>query len=211
MERRGKFFVFEGGEGSGKSTCAAYVYQTLKAEGRDVVLTREPGGSPFAELVRNVVLSGVAKDVDPLTIFEMFWLARADHLVYTIIPALNRGAIVLCDRFDGSTYAYQVVGQERPKLKKRFWQRRRKYLQTFVPDRYLVFDLDPEVGIARARARREATNHFDEQYLDFHQRVRAGFREFATSPGIPALFVDALPPKEVVQQHTLVLIRGLID
>src|SRR5690242_17210385 len=107
---RGKFVVVDGGEGAGKSTVVKRVVEHCQAHGRDIIATREPGGSPFAEKIRELILSPDAKAADAEVMFGLFWAARRSHLVETVFPALEEGTSVLCDRFDSSTWAYQIVG-----------------------------------------------------------------------------------------------------
>ncbi len=207
---RGIFIAFEGGEGSGKSTKAKFVYEQLKAEGRDVVLTREPGGSPYAEKIREVILHPDAKFTPVETLFDFFWDARRDHMRSVILPAIARGAIALCDRFDGSTFTYQIYGQENRHLEPVFWERRKELVHR--PDHYILYDIDTRTGLSRAKSRQEKLTHFDERDIAFHERVRAGYSRFFTNEHTPIShsIIDAEPPLEHVQKKTLDLVRQLI-
>lgn len=193
----GTFIVFEGGEGSGKSTVITEVARHLE----NVVVTREPGGSPYAEEIRRLILSDTAAHADAETLFMLFWAARRDHLVQTIIPALQAGKTVLSDRFDCSTYAYQLVGQQQEQLADLFWKIRDHVLGECIPDAYIVLDIDPAIGLERIRARGEKQNHLDLKNIEFHSRVREALKEFVTTHTKHGEVVDASQPlKEVVAQ-----------
>ena len=129
------FIVLEGGEGAGKSS----QMESLKKDfGDNFVFTREPVGSLYAEEIRNLILkSPNASQADAKTLFALFWAARADHLKNTILPALDAGKHVICDRFDSSTFAYQIYGQEAHELEDFFWKMRDFYLQDIKPDVYI--------------------------------------------------------------------------
>lgn len=165
-----KFITFEGGEGSGKSTQARLLAERLRALGLDVVLTREPGGSPVAEKIRALILAD--KPAEPVAEFLLFAAARAEHLTATIRPALARGAIVICDRFIDSTRVYQVVLAGIPPALIAMIEQ-----ATVAPDfpaLTLVLDVPPEAGIARTAAR-GGMNRFDAQEYTYHKVLRAAF------------------------------------
>jgi dTMP kinase len=176
--KKGFFIVLEGGEGSGKTTL---IKKVSKYFCDSVVITREPGGSPYAEEIRNLVLnSRNAEQANALTYFLMFVAGRADHMKNTIVPALKAGKIVVCDRFDASTYAYQMVAQGAKELKPLFWEMR-KYLYNkykYEPNLYVYLDVNPEVGLCRKTRQEEQKNHFDERCINFHRDLRLGFKEF---------------------------------
>lgn len=180
---KGFFVVLDGGEGSGKTLLLKKV---AELHNENIVFTREPGGSMYAEEIRNLILnSSNAKQADANTFFSLFWAARADHLKNIIIPALNDGKIVICDRFDSSTYAYQIVAQGARELKELFWLTREHFLEKgeYEPDIYVYLDVDPETGLARKNKQVDAEkNHFDERELDFHKKLRQGFKEFFENP-----------------------------
>ncbi|MFM2357597.1 MAG: hypothetical protein RJA61_334 [Candidatus Parcubacteria bacterium] len=176
LVKRGKFIVIEGCEGAGKST---QILELKKKYGEAVITTREPGGSPFAEVIRSVILSSSAKEADAKTQFGLFWAARADHMRNTVIPALLNGKHVICDRFDSSSYIYQIYGQEDPSLKDLFFKVRDVYLGEYVPDVYIFLDVDPKEGLSRKNKQKGVVlNHFDQRDLSFHKRVRDGLLEF---------------------------------
>lgn len=202
--RNARFIAFEGVEGAGKSTQLKRLKEYF---GDRVVFTREPGGSPYSEEIRQLILhSEHAAQADALTRFALFWSARRDHLKNTIIPALEAGKHVIVDRFDSATYAYQIHGQEFGELKKLFFVIRDEYLGEYKPDRYVFFDLDPEVGSKRKMEQvGEQLNHFDTRPLDFHKRVRVGLKEFADH--VPHQFIDASKPVDEVTTDLLEILK----
>jgi dTMP kinase len=184
---RGRFIVFEGGEGAGKSTVLAAVAAHLRAAGRVVVETREPGGTPLGERIRHLILDAGGVD-DPLAELLLFEAARA-HLVATVIrPALARGEIVLCDRFAASSIAYQSYGRGLP----RETVERANDVATggLAPDLTVLLDVPVEAGLAR-RAREGDANHFDREAVAFHERVRRGFLELAAASPEAWVVIDA--------------------
>lgn len=186
--KRGEFIVLDGGEGAGKST----QMQKLKNHfGDSVVITREPGGSPYAEEIRQIILNSEhAGGANALTMFALFWAARADHLARTVIPALESGKTVISDRFDSATFSHQIYGQEsRDELEEFFWTMREKYLAHCSPDLYILLDIDPKLALARKQGGDVEHNHFDERQLDFHERVREGIHVFSSQ--VPSRIIDA--------------------
>ena len=172
------FLTFEGIDGSGKSTQARLLADALRAEGREVVLTREPGGSPGAEEIRALVLRGDPGRWSPETELLLFNAARRDHLERLIAPALARGAVVVCDRFADSTRVYQG-------LTRRDLSATVDALHDLVigrePDRTFVIDLDPAVALARGLERGGPDLRFEAMGEDFQQKVRAGFLDLAAA------------------------------
>lgn len=185
----GRFITFEGGEGAGKSTQLKRLVARLQATGREVVATREPGGSPGAESIRELVLKGSADRWSPVTETLLMYAARRDHVERVIRPALARGAWVVCDRFADSTRAYQgAAGGVEPGLI--------AAMETFVleetrPHLTLVFDLPVEVGLERAHARAGSEMRFESKGLAFHQRLRDGFLAIARAEPQRCAVVDA--------------------
>ena len=195
---RGRFITFEGGEGTGKSTHAAMLAQRLKGLGLGVALTREPGGSPGAEIIRHVLLSGAAQPLGPDTEAMLFAAARDDHVRNTILPALNRGKWVICDRFADSTRVYQgIVGAVDPRL---IGELERITVGATIPDLTFVLDVPADVGLARAGDRRGAgdADRFESETLEFHQKLRAGFRTLAKSEPKRCILIDATAPRSDV-------------
>ncbi|RAK68891.1 dTMP kinase [Phenylobacterium kunshanense] len=186
---RGRFITFEGGEGAGKSTQVLRLVARLESAGHEVVKTREPGGSPGAESIRDLVLRGAADRWSPVTETLLMYAARRDHIERVIRPALSRGAWVVCDRFADSTRAYQgAAGGTAPGLI--------AALETFVledikPDLTLVFDLPVDIGLARAHARAGAEMRFESKGAAFHERLREGFRAIAEAEPERCALIDA--------------------
>jgi dTMP kinase len=194
---RGRFITFEGGEGAGKSTQVKRLAARLQAQGHEVVTTREPGGSPGAESIRDIVLRGDADRWSPVTETLLMYAARRDHIERVIRPALARGAWVVCDRFADSTRAYQgAAGGTDPGLI--------SALETYIledvrPDLTLVFDLPPEVGLERAHARAGAEMRFESKGMAFHQRLRDGFRAIAEAEPDRCAVIDASAAMDAVE------------
>jgi len=208
----GKFITFEGGEGSGKSTQARLLVDQLKARGIDALLTREPGGSPFAEGVWALLLDPATPSHAALSEALLFYAARADHLAKTIRPALAVGRWVICDRFADSTRVYQgaagglsaetldalerlVVGPTRPHL-------------TFI------LDLAPAVGLARARARGTAegtapaaADRFERRDASFHARLREGYAEVAKAEPQRCALIDAARGPDAIAAEIWVVVE----
>lgn len=187
MARKGKFIVIDGGEGSGKSTLMNFLPEIFGDQ--KFLATREPGGSVLAEEIRNLALAHPeSRLASPETQFGLVWAARHDHLTKKIIPALQRGVSVFSDRFDSSTYAYQIYGQEAPQLEKLFWEVRKVYLRECEPDLYIFLDIDPKIGLRRVATRSKALDHFDERQLSFHKRIREGYLKFLEK--VPSVMID---------------------
>ncbi|MFN9832578.1 MAG: dTMP kinase [Phenylobacterium sp.] len=203
----GLFISFEGGEGVGQSTQVRRLAARLQAAGREVVTTREPGGSPGAEAIRNLVLNGSADRWSPVTETLLMYASRRDHIERTLRPALERGAVVLCDRYADSTRAYQgAAGGADPELI--------QALETFIledvrPARTLIFDLDPELGLARALGRPDAEARFESKGLDFHRRLRAGFLAIARDEPERCRIVDASGDPDAVEARVLEALQDL--
>jgi dTMP kinase len=206
----GLFVTFEGGEGSGKSTQIKRLAARLTAAGRQVLLTREPGGTPQAEAIRGLLVSGDVARWTPQAEALLNSAAREMHLVQVIRPALARGDIVLCDRFMDSTRAYQgyagkcdmsfidaleaaVVGATRP-------------------DRTLILDVDPAVGLSRASGRDDATaeDRYERKGLAFHQRLRDGFLDIARKDPARCRVISSAAPVETVADAVWQALDGLV-
>ncbi|MEX1034127.1 MAG: dTMP kinase [Cellvibrionaceae bacterium] len=193
----GRFITLEGGEGVGKSTNLSFVHRYLLARGYSVVLTREPGGTPLAETLRELLLRKSTEPLSHLTELLLIFAARAQHLDQVIRPALARGDWVLCDRFTDATYAYQGYGRGLgTELIAELERLIHPHLQ---PDLTLLLDMDIELGLSRARERGEPDRIESEQQA-FFEAVRAGYMALAEqNPGRFAI-VDASLPLESVQQ-----------
>lgn len=204
---KGLFVTLEGPEGAGKSTNREYLAEHLRACGVDVVLTREPGGTPLAERIRELLLTPADEPMAVDTELLLVFAARAQHLAQVIRPALERGAVVLCDRFTDATYAYQGGGRG-------LSIERIAQLEAFVqgelrPDLTLIFDLPVEVGLARAAARGRL-DRFEQEGLRFFESVRRAYLERAKAAPSRYRIIDAGQPLNVVQQDVQALIPDLM-
>jgi len=208
--RRGLFVSFEGGEGSGKSTQLRLLAEAMRAEGRDVVATREPGGSPGAEAVRALLLDDRAPLV-PMAELLLFAAARADHVQSVIAPALARRAIVLCDRFSDSTRAYQGG---RPGIDDAAIETLRALaVGGTMPDVTLIFDVPADVGLRRAGARRGAgtgADRFEARDLRFHEGVRKRFLAIAAAEPERCRVIAADRPVETIAAEVRTLVAPLL-
>lgn len=196
---RGKFITLEGGEGAGKSTQAARLAERLTARGLEVVRTREPGGSPGAEAIRDLVVTGEAGRWSARTEALLMFAARSDHLERTIRPALEAGRWVVCDRFADSSRAYQGAGGGAPAALIEALDK--AVVGADQPDLTLVFDLPVEVGLERALERGEAETRFESKGLEFHQRLRDGFRAIAEAHPERCVLIDATGDAEAVAER----------
>jgi dTMP kinase len=176
---RGKFITFEGGEGAGKTTQLRRLVARLQTAGLKVAATREPGGSPGAEAIRDLVLKGAADRWSPISETLLMYAARRDHIERVIEPALSRGAWVVCDRFADSTRAYQGGPGGAPAGLIAALETH--VLQGAPPDLTLVFDLPAETGLARAEARAGAEMRFESKGLAFHRNLRDAFMAIAAA------------------------------
>jgi dTMP kinase len=185
----GRFITLEGGEGAGKSTQLARLKSWLEARGRKVLTTREPGGSPGAEMIRKLLVEGPAERWDGPTEALLHFAARRDHLRATVWPALQQGYWVVSDRFADSTTAYQGYGHgmDRTMLERLY----ELAVGTFRPDLTLILDLPVQAGLARAAARSGAETRYESLARDFHDRVRGGFLEIARCEPARCEVVDA--------------------
>ena len=197
MGPRGKLITFEGGEGTGKSTQTRLLKSALEARGKRVVLTREPGGSPGAEEIRKLVVEGEPQRWTPLSETLLFLAARADHVARLIEPALLQGAWVVSDRFSDSTYVYQGVARGLGLEKVR--RLHEAALGSFAPDLTIVLDLDPAEGLTRADGRGQGReNRFERFDADFHQKLRAAFRDIAKAEPERCVLIDGGRAPDVV-------------
>lgn len=193
---QGRFITLEGGEGVGKSTNLAFTAGLLESAGFKVQRTREPGGTPLAERVREIIVSPAGEAVPPMAELLLIFAARALHIEGLIRPALAAGCWVLCDRFTDASYAYQGAGRELGEAPVR-------WLEDAVqgdlrPDLTLLLDADPEIGLARAGAR-GAADRFEQERIAFFRRVRAGYLARAAAEPQRFRIVDASGTLEQVQ------------
>lgn len=190
--RRGAFITFEGGEGVGKSTQVRRIVARLEAAGIKAIATREPGGSPKAETLRKLLLSGAAKALGPKAEAILFAAARIDHIDRLIAPALAAGTWVICDRFADSTRAYQgTLGGVDPRFLRGL---ERVTLAGIKPDLTLILDLPATVGLVRAAARRSANtpvDRFESEDVRFHEALRAAYLAIAIAEPDRCVVIDA--------------------
>lgn len=198
MAGRGFFLTVEGIDGAGKSTQARMLAERVRALGREVVETREPGGAPGAEEIRQLLVEGDPGRWSPETEILLFTAARRDHVERVVEPALTRGAVVICDRYVDSTRAYQ--GAEAPALRERV-----DTLHDLVigldPDLTLIFDIDPQAALARADGRGAAEDRFERKGIAFQARLRDAFLAIAAAaPGRCAVIDASVAPEAVADQ-----------
>jgi len=204
----GLFITLEGPEGAGKSTNRDYLAGHLRDRGLDVLLTREPGGTPLAERIRELLLAPSDEKMDADTELLLVFAARAQHLAKVIRPALARGAVVLCDRFTDATYAYQGGGRglsvERIATLERFVQ------GGLQPDLTLLFDLPVEVGLSRAAARGRL-DRFEQEGQAFFEAVRQAYLERAKADPQRYRLIDAAQPLAAVQRSLDGLVGQIVE
>lgn len=201
---QGYFITFEGGEGAGKSTQIRRLAERLRAGDREVVLTREPGGSPGAEEIRALLLNGEPDRWSPMTEALLMNASRRDHIERVIAPALARGAVVLCDRFADSTRAYQGAGgQVDPAV---IAQLEAAVVGDTRPNLTLIFDLPVEEGLRRALSRNGGEERFEAKGAAFHERLRAAYLEIARAEPGRCVVIDATATLEGVEAAILVAV-----
>lgn len=205
--QRGKFLTIEGTEGVGKSTNLAFVRDWLVSKGLEVIVTREPGGTPLAEEIRSLLLSKRNEAVDETAELLLVFAARAQHLAQVIKPALARGAWVLSDRFTDATYAYQGGGRG---LSKSIIEQLEQLVQGDLrPDLTLILDIDVQLGLDRARQRGEL-DRFESETISFFEQVRTAYRQRALAAPKRYALVDAGQPLSKVQADIDSLLTTLL-
>jgi dTMP kinase len=195
---RGRFITFEGGEGSGKSTQIKALAERLKAAKLRAIVTREPGGSPGAEIIRHLVLSGMGKLLGPDAETLLFAAARDDHVRSVIQPALKQGTWVLCDRFSDSTRAYQgSLGKVSSAVLNAM---ERVTIGDLKPDLTIILDVPVEVGMKRAAARRgkAVPDRFEAEDMNFHQQLREAYWKIAAAEPQRCVLIDAAAEPNIV-------------
>ncbi len=208
------FITFEGPEGSGKSTQVACAHEYLQTHGLRVVKTREPGGVPIADQIRAVLLTADNQGMSPMAELFLYFASRAQHVAEKIRPALAAGAVVLCDRFADSTWAYQ--GYARGLGVELVEQLDALATGGLRPDATLLFDLPVEIGLARARQRfadQAATrreDRFEREELAFHRKLREGYLLLAQREPGRIRIIDANPPAEVVWEQTRAALDDIV-
>jgi dTMP kinase len=201
------FLTLEGTEGVGKSTNLEFICDCLAQAGVDYIRTREPGGTPLAEEVRELLLKPRGESVDPIAELLLVFAARAQHLQRVVIPALERGQWVVCDRFTDATFAYQGGGRQ---MNLDVISDLERMVQgTLRPDAVIILDVDPSVGLARARGRGES-DRFEREDLAFFSRVRAMYRARAEAHPDAYHTIDAGRSLTEVQTDLKLLMQTLI-
>lgn len=204
---RGRFVTFEGGEGSGKSTQIRTLAEHLNAERLRTLVTREPGGSPGAEIIRHLVLSGMGKLLGADAETLLFAAARDDHVRSVILPALSQGTWVLCDRFSDSTRVYQGrVGNVAPEVLNAM---ERVTIGDLKPDLTIILDVPVEIGMQRAAARRgtDAPDRFEAEDIEFHQQLREAYRQIAATEPERCVLIDATADAATVASNIWAAVR----
>lgn len=201
-QRPGVFITLEGGEGVGKSTAASRLAGMMRAEGHEVVATREPGGTPGAEAIRALLLS-TDTHLDALAQTMLHFAARADHVEAVIRPALARNAVVICDRFYDSTMAYQAYGMGVDKSTVSSLIR----LVNLTPDITFILEVPASVSKTRLSARGSASDRYEQMGADIMARITVGFRDIAAAEPNRCVLVDATQPAEAVAGNMRRIIR----
>lgn len=209
MSPRGRFITLEGGEGAGKSTQIGLLAAFLRGQGREVVTSREPGGSPGAEMIRKLLVEGPTDAWDGPTEALLMFAARRDHLVRTVWPAIERGAWVISDRFADSTRAYQGHGHglELDRIETLY----KVAVGDFAPDLTVILDLPVDIGLARAAARRGTETRFEGLGRGFHDRVRSGFRAIAAAEPKRCALIDASGDVDAVHRAIVRVARERLE
>ncbi|WP_209504419.1 MULTISPECIES: dTMP kinase [unclassified Ruegeria] len=207
MTKAGLFLTFEGIDGSGKSTQARKLADQLRAQGHEVILTREPGGSPGAEEIRSLVLEGDPDRWSAETEILLFTAARRDHLERTIEPALAAGQVVICDRFADSTRMYQ--GLSRGDLRGLVDQLHSLMIKR-EPDLTLLIDMDPDTGLSRAKGRQGAEERFEDFGPDLQKKMRAGFLALAHEFSDRFRIVDGNRDMDSVAQDVTEIVQAAL-
>ncbi|MDH5410882.1 MAG: dTMP kinase [Alphaproteobacteria bacterium] len=202
----GRFITLEGGEGGGKSTQAKRLAAVLKGTPGEILLTREPGGSPGAEQIRGLLVDGEVHRWDAITETFLHFAARRDHLVNTVQPALARGDWVISDRFADSTMAYQGYGHgvDKDAIAELY----RICVGDLKPDLTLILDLPVEAGLARAAGRGGGEDRYERMDVSFHERLRQGFLEIARLDPARCVVIDATGDEDAVHAQIIAAVRS---
>jgi dTMP kinase len=203
---RGKFIVIEGGDCSGKSTFARFLMRRHPAP--EFCHTNEPGGNPYGMEIRKLILDTEgAEESDNLTKFHLYWASKVENFRKVIFPSLDNGITVISDRFEGSTFAYQI--SEDYRLEKLFWQTREACLRRIVPV-YLYFDVDAETQIARARMRSGEQNYFDTRGVEYRQKICRAYRRFFDDRRIISYKIDSSLSKDKMVQSAYSVFKEIV-
>jgi len=204
----GRFITVEGIEGVGKTTNIDFIHRQLLAAGREVLLTREPGGTPLAEAIRGLLLDPEYTGMDARCELQLVFAARAEHLARVIRPALAQGKWVLCDRFTDATYAYQGGGRG---IETGIIAALETLVQgDFRPDLTLLLDVPVATGLARA-GKRGSLDRFEQEQVEFFERVRACYLDMARRHAARYRVIDAAQPLEQVQQELAAVLTNFLQ
>ncbi len=202
-KRKGKFIVFEGGEGSGKDTNIDQLKKEY-AGNADIVFTREPGGTTLGDSIRGILLADTLSPMDVKAELLLFLSARAQLIEEVIKPALEAGKTVVSNRFGLSTIAYQIYGRERQEYLQFLLTVSEFVVGAWKPDAYILLDIPPEIGLARVARRKDVMNRFDKEKVTFHTRVREGYKKHVGDVGTPHIIDASLDFEEVYKKvHTV--------
>lgn len=205
--------VFDGQDGSGKDTQFSLLQQHFLREGVKAGFSREPGGTPFAETLREIIKSDEGMSSDRFTQFLMFWAARNELAKQFLVPTLDSGIPVFLNRGDSSTYAYQIHAQNAPELEDDFWRMRALVFGPYAPTAYVIIDVPAEVARARALASDDHLTVFDQARIEFYERVREGFRVFGNKVskyGAEVFVVDGSQSIKEVHDNVSSIVRDII-
>ena len=202
------FITFEGGDGSGKSTQVNLLKEYLDNLNFETIKTREPGGTPSAEILRDLLTTGEVEKWTPMSEALLMWASRYEHLIQVIEPALNSGKNVICDRFYDSTYAYQGVAHnlgidKMEKLKKII-------IGDIEPDVTFILDIDPKVGLKRSLDRSNQENRFESYNIDFHNNIRNAFLEIAKKNKDRCVVIDASLNEQEINNLIIAVIDNIM-
>lgn len=208
--KKGLFIVFEGGEGTGKTTAIDAIYDWIIGNKLNCIKTREPGGIKISEQIRQVILDKENKSMDARTEALLYAAARRQHLVEKVIPALEEGAIVLCDRFIDSSLAYQ--GYARNLGIEEVMNINKFAIEEYMPDISILFDLDPKIGLERINKNTcREINRLDLEKLDFHEKVRKGYDTVYENNKNRIVKIDASKSKENVIEQIKEILKHKIE
>lgn len=205
---RGKFITFEGPDGCGKTTVCKMVYERLLEEGIDAIHTREPGGIDIAEQIRNVILDPANTKMDARTEALLYAASRRQHLVEKVIPALNEGKVVICERFVDSSLAYQGCGRELGF--DAILNINDFAIEGLYPDKTIYLDVSEEVGLSRIKDR-DFKDRLDQENIDFHKRVNEGYHKVVETFKDRIQVIDASKSLEEVVNNTYNAVKELIN
>ncbi len=207
--KKGLFITFEGPDGSGKTTVSKAVTEQLQKEGYAVQYSREPGGSSIAEQIRSIILDVNNTDMDARTEALLYAASRRQHLVDKVLPALEQGITVICDRFVDSSLAYQGCGRQLGM--EDVMDINRFAIEGHMPDKTIFLDVDAQVGLDRIHANRTSLDRLDQESIDFHERVYNGYKAVIEKYADRMIIIDANKKPEEVIASAYAAVKGLLD